>query len=130
MDIKKEIHSILSNVDSNVHYEINRDNDVEYPYTTYTLTFERVDMFTEGVYIDLQVFDHSTSLEGVYSVEENLKSQLNNLVKETEHGFLTFKFNRSHTVPTGDETIMRLDIQLYAYVNRFEIEQPRVESNG
>ncbi len=130
MDIKAELHTILSQTDPNIHYEINRDNTVAYPYTTYTLTFERVDMYTEGVYIDLQVFDHSTSLENLYAVEDKFKSQLNNLIKETEQGFFTFKFQRSNTVPTGDETIRRIDLQFYAYVNRFVIEQPRVESNG
>ncbi|WPC08008.1 hypothetical protein [Globicatella sp. PHS-GS-PNBC-21-1553] len=129
MDIKAVIHQILSGIEPNCHYEVNKALHVVYPYTTYLLTFERIDLYTEGIYIDLQIFDHSTSLVKLYEVEKRLKNVLNNTTKQTPAGFLTFKFIRSNSVKTGDETIKRLDIQFYVYANRFEIEPPRIDDN-
>lgn len=129
MELKKDIHSIMASKFENIHYQINQDKIVSYPYITYELTFEKANAVTDGVYIDLQIFDYGPSYGNIYAAEKLLRDHLEHLVTETANGFYSFVFLRSNSIKTGDEAIKRLDMQFYVYINPFDINSLRIDPN-
>ena len=104
----------FTTVTPQAYHAINRQATVTYPYLTFDLDNERIERNVEGFYIDVDIFDHNTSYERVFELEQALKDHFKDLKIMTDDLFVRFLFNGSTKVPTGDETIVRRNIRLYA----------------
>lgn len=96
------------------YHAYNRQSSVTYPYLTFDMDSERIEENVEGFYIDVDLFDHNTSYERVFELEQNLKDHFKDLKLMTDDVFIRFVFNGSTKVPTGDETIVRRNLRFYA----------------
>lgn len=102
------------NVTPQAYHARNRQSSVTYPYLTFDLDSERIEENVEGFYIDVDLFDHNTSYERIFTLEQQLKDHFKDLKLMTDDVFIRFIFNGSTKVPTGDETIVRRNVRFYA----------------
>lgn len=100
-------------VTSEAYHDRNTAAQVIYPYLTFDISSESIERNVEGFYIDVDVFDNSASYEGVFTLESALKDHFKDNRKLTDDLYIRFNFLRSNSVPTGDETIKRRNLQFY-----------------
>ena len=96
------------------YHTYNRSLTVTYPYLTYDIDGEYVERNVEGFYIDVDIFDHNTSYERVFALEQAVKDHFKDLNIMTDDVFIRFKFNGSSKIDTLDESIVRRNVRFYA----------------
>lgn len=101
-------------VTSEAFHDRNTKPTVVYPYLTFDLSGEAIERNVEGFYVDVDIFDNTTSYTRIFTLEQALKDHFKDNRKMTDDLFIRFHFLRSTSVPTGDETIKRRNLQIYA----------------
>lgn len=114
IDFMQQLTTQLRVVTPEAYHTYNRQVNVVYPYLTFDLDSERLERNVEGMYIDIDIFDHNTSYERVFALEQALKDHFRDLMLMTDDLFIRFVFNGSTKVMTGDESIVRRNLRFYA----------------
>lgn len=116
--MEEAIHILLSDVFSEIHRQYNHNETVVYPYGTFTTSIEAIDRDTEGVYLDIDLFDRHTNDDRLMVVEYKLRKALSAKQLLTEDLLLRFQFVRSTDVSTNDSDIKRRKLSFYIKLNR------------
>lgn len=115
-ELLKEITCQIENVFGEAHYEVNRSNTVKYPYLTFTLDGEEIERNTDGYTIDINIFDRGKSYGSVFEIEGNLKAHFKDKIILNDNFMLRFWNLRANTIPTGDDILIRRNLQIYCKV--------------
>lgn len=99
------------------YYERNRIAKVKYPYLTYDFDSESLERYRDGFYIDVDIFDNSTSFKNIFEVEELLRDHFRELIVLTDKFLLQFKIDTGSKVPTESDNLKRRNLQLYVKVD-------------
>jgi len=116
LEFLAELTKQLREVTPESYHLRNDSKKVKYPYLTFDLDGEEVDLHTDGFEIELSIFDHASSFEAIFRLEEQLKSHFRELRTMTDDMFIIWEYVRSNTIPTGDETIKRRNVSIYARI--------------
>ena len=117
IEVMQQLTAAFRAATANSHHAINRDTTVTYPYLTFDIDTEAINRNQEGFYIDVDLFDNSTSYVALFTLEEAVKDHLRDLRLMTDELYVRFIFNGSTKVPTGDETILRRNLRFYATID-------------
>ena len=117
IELMQQLTIAFKAITANSHHAINRDTTVTYPYLTFDIDTEAINRNQEGFYIDVDIFDNSTSYVALFTLEEAVKDHLRDLRLMTDELYVRFIFNGSTKVPTGDETILRRNLRFYATID-------------
>lgn len=104
------------------YLEMNTNEQVTFPYVTYEVDTEYIDENMDGINLDVDIFDDSSSYKKLLQVEAALKSHFNKLRLMTDDLYIMVDYLRSTTVRTGDELVKRRNMQFYAKIVRKEID--------
>lgn len=99
------------------YYERNRKANVVYPYLTYDLEGENLEFYRDGFYIDIDIFDTSTSFKNIFNIENKIRERFRNLALLENEFLLQFKVGSSTKIPTESDNLKRRNIQLYVKVD-------------
>lgn len=113
----QEITKEFRKITPESYYDTNRSDEVRYPYFTFDLSSEDLERNVEGFYIDIDIFDSSTSYINLFELEGQIKNHFKDLVILTDDLLLRFSYLRGDNMPTGDDVIIRRNIQLYCKVD-------------
>ncbi len=113
LDLMKALTDELRLVTGEAYHDRNTQATVVYPYLTFDLSSESIERNMEGFYLDVDIFDNSSSYTGVFTLETALKDHFKDNRKLTDELYIRFNFLRSTSVPTGDEIIKRRNLQFY-----------------
>lgn len=113
IDFLKALNKLFQEVTPESYLEINNKKAVSYPYLTYSLDREYVSRETDGFYIDVDVFDKSSSYMRIFELEEKLTKQFGHLAQLTDNLYIRSYVPRSVSVPTLSDELKRRNIQIY-----------------
>lgn len=111
------ITSKLREVTPHAYFEKNTQLDVVYPYLTFDIQNEYLDENMDGVYLDLDLFDHNPSYKNLMALEMEIREYFKGYRELTDQVYFRLNFNRSNTIPTGDDTIKRRNVQFYCKID-------------
>lgn len=98
------------------YLDTNTKKVITYPYLTYQVSDEAIARNVDGFYIDVDIFDKSKCYVNLYSLEELVKAHFKELDILTDDMFLRFSYRVGNRVDTGDDLLIRRNIQLYCKV--------------
>lgn len=98
------------------YLDTNTKKVITYPYLTYQVSDEAIARNVDGFYIDVDIFDKSKSYVNLYSLEGLVKAHFKGLDVLTDDMFLRFSYRVGNRVDTGDDLLIRRNIQLYCKV--------------
>lgn len=104
------------------YLEMNTNEHITFPYVTYEVDTEYIDENMDGINLDVDIFDDSSSYKKLLQVEEDLKSHFNKLRLMADDLYIMVDYLRSTTVRTGDELVKRRNMQFYAKIVRKDID--------
>lgn len=113
LDFMTAITNELRLVTSEAYHDRNTAAQVTYPYLTFDITRESLERNVDGFYLDVDIFDHSTSYTGLFALETALTDHFKDNRKLTDGLYIRFSFLGSNPIPTGDETIKRRNVRFY-----------------
>ena len=99
------------------YYMENHSDNVEYPYLTFTLSEERLNSHRSGFYIDCKLYDSSTSVIDLLSLESSLKAHFKDKQVFTNYLYIRFEYLRGNDFNTGNKLIKRRNLQFYCIVD-------------
>lgn len=108
-ELTKQIRMVLPES----YYEKNRKATVVYPYLTFDFDSEYLERYRDGFYVDIDIFDTSTSFKGIFEVEEQLRNHFRELVVLTDDFLLQFKVDSGTKIPTESDNLKRRNLQIY-----------------
>ncbi len=117
IDFLSELTTELRNFTPQVFHEWNESDNVVYPYMTFSIDGEYLSRQRDGFTVDIDIFDSGSSYKNIFELEERIKKELCFKRILTDDLFVMFDYQRSNTIPTGDKTIKRRNITLYAQVD-------------
>lgn len=111
-DLLKYLTSTFRTIHSKTYYDINRSEQVSYPYCTFDVDSSmNEDRNQETISIDFDIFDLNTSYINILEVETKLKSQLAYKREMNKDFGAIWSFVRSTNIPTGQDTLLRRSLQ-------------------
>lgn len=113
----KEIYKLLTSIHAESHQEVNQAEEVVYPYLTYTYSSEAIEFGSEGFYLDIDLFERSTSYGRLTALENSLKNELDRRLMLTDTALFRFKFNGSTQIPTQDNDLKRRNVRFYIKID-------------
>lgn len=108
-ELTKQLRTVLPES----YYEKNRKATVVYPYLTFDFDSEYLERYRDGFYVDIDIFDTSTSFKGIFEVEEQLRNHFRELVVLTDDFLLQFKVDSGAKIPTESDNLKRRNLQIY-----------------
>lgn len=108
-ELTKQLRTVLPES----YYEKNRKATVVYPYLTFDFDSEYLERYRDGFYVDIDIFDTSTSFKGIFEVEEQLRNHFRELVVLTDDFLLQFKVDSGTKIPTESDNLKRRNLQIY-----------------
>lgn len=112
----KHLHLLLSAA-GDMYTTINRleDENIVYPYGVYDTDVEAFgdDQRSEGIYLDIELYDRSGSYSSLYALENELRQILDKTRIVTQDYWFMIKWNRSNKVPSEERGLLRLAVQYY-----------------
>lgn len=118
--VARKVNELLTSVTSEAYATINpkEDDELSYPYAIFDLDVEAIgdDQRAEGFYIDIELFDRSSSYTGLYELDSKFKNLLDKLRLLNDDCWYMFKWNRTSQVPTEQRGLLRLASQYYIKV--------------
>lgn len=115
--ITQEIYKAISAIHAESYQEINPSRTIKYPYLTYSHSAEGLEFGTEGMYLDIDIFERNTSFVRMLQLENALKNGLDRKQLITDEAMLRFKFNASSTIPTQDNDLKRRNLRFYIKID-------------
>ncbi|WP_165005998.1 MULTISPECIES: hypothetical protein [unclassified Enterococcus] len=112
-----ELTQILQGIDTEIFFEMNKRKNIIYPYGTFNLDSEPIRRNQDGFYLDIDLFDRDDSFLNLLNLEEKLKTALDYQRILTPALNLSFRFEGSAKVPTGDEQLKRRNVRFYIAVD-------------
>lgn len=113
----KEIYKLLTSIHEESYLEVNQAETVKYPYLTYTYSAEALEYGSEGFYLDIDLFERSTSYSRLTALENSLKNGLDRHLSLTDTALFRFKFNGSTPIPTQDNDLKRRNLRFYIKID-------------
>lgn len=101
-------------ITSNSHHAINQSATVTYPYLTYVIDGQSLGRNEDGINIDVDLFDRNSSYLNLFNLEESIRDHFRDLRIMTNDLYVQFNFTRSQTIETGDDGLIRRNLQIYA----------------
>lgn len=118
MNLEEKLYSVLSDAFPEIYRQFNHNEKVVYPYGVFKTDLEFIDRFTDGVYLDIDLFDRNTNDQRLIESEYVIRSKMDAITLLDEHLLLRMQFLRSTDVSTNDDSIKRRKISYYIKVNR------------
>lgn len=93
----------------------NEDENIVYPYVTFDADFESFGdtQRSDGVYLDLMLWDRSGSYTKLYEIESDLRVILDKARFTTKEYVFMIKWNRANQIATEQRGLKRLAVQYY-----------------
>lgn len=119
-EVIAELWEAFKRVVPESHYIRNRDEEVTYPYLTFTYTGEPVNKNTKGFYLDVDIFDN---LGGDDERIEKTLSEFIDFVDDDKNRilsdelFIRFDSIKTNPIDTGSEKLQRRYAQVYCRVD-------------
>jgi hypothetical protein len=107
----QQLTGILRGITSESFYERNRKQDVVYPYLTFEVSIMPIERNQNDVTLTLDLFDHSSSYAALEDLKERVMDALIYRRELNEKFNLIFRFLGAQSIPTGDETIKRVNMR-------------------
>lgn len=99
------------------YYERNRKTTVIYPYLTFDVDGDNLEVYRDGFYLDIDIFDINTSFKSIFEIEDKLRIHFRQLAILTDDFLLQFKVGSSNKIPTESDNLKRRNLQLYVKVD-------------
>nr|DAH67904.1 MAG TPA: tail completion protein [Caudoviricetes sp.] len=113
----KHLHLLLSAASSEMYATVDaaEDDAIVYPYGVYETDFEAFgdDQRSEGVYLDIDLYDRSGSYANLYALDAELRYILDKQRIVTQDYWFMIKWNRSNKVPSEERGLLRIAAQFY-----------------
>lgn len=116
-ELLKIIYSELSNVHDKVYLEYNMEDNIEYPYVTYSYSSEYLNSNREGFFIDINIFGAGNNTIEIDNLAHKFKRKLHGKTIFTCEHFIQFQFRNSSVIPTENKNIRRRWIEVYVKVD-------------
>lgn len=113
----KEINKILTSIHPESYQEVNQAETIKYPYLSYTHSAESLEYGSEGLYLDVDIFERGTSYSRMTALENSLKNGLDRHLLLTDAALFRFKFNSSGPIPTMDNELKRRNLRFYIKID-------------
>lgn len=104
-------------VSSQSYFMTNTSKKITYPYLTYEVSDENIELNVDGFYIDVDIFNKGTSYVDIFTLENKLKAHFKDLDILTDDFLLRFSYTRANTIRTGDDLLLRRNIQMYCKID-------------
>lgn len=116
IDVINYLTGLFSEIVPETHYLKNKSKTVIYPYQTFTLTGETTHFSGQGFYIDIDIFNSSTSDVAIEKVLSEMMALFNDgpFYQLTDKFLAQIEYSADNDVPTGSDTLQRRNIRLYA----------------
>lgn len=112
-----EITKQLRTICPESYYERNRKTTVIYPYLTFDVDGDNLEVYRDGFYLDIDIFDINTSFKSIFEIEDKLRIHFRQLAILTDDFLLQFKVGSSNKIPTESDNLKRRNLQLYVKVD-------------
>ncbi|KEI10524.1 hypothetical protein Z957_01970 [Clostridium sp. K25] len=100
------------------YLEINTDDEVKYPYVTFSYSGEALENTREGFYIDVDIFDNcGADTIRLEQLTEDIRKHFIKTRILTDKVLLQFKVSSRRMIPTTNKQIKRRWLQLYCKVD-------------
>lgn len=116
IDVINYLTGLFSEIVPETHYLKNKNKTVVYPYQTFSLTGEPTHFSGQEFYIDIDIFDNSTSDVAIEKALSAMMESFNNepFYQVTDKFLVQIQYDADNDVPTGSDTLQRRNIRLYA----------------
>lgn len=104
-------------VGGEVYFHRNHSKDILFPHIVFDLTGEPLEHNVEGFYLDVDIYDSSTSYSALLGVEDGLKAHLKDNQIMVPELYIRFEYLGSNTINTIDRLIKRRNLQFYCKVD-------------
>lgn len=114
----KYFESLFQSVIPETYYQRNKSKKIKYPYQTFTLTGEPLRTNGKGFYIDINLFDDNK--KGEVRIEKALSHMIEafeNYYELTDKFLVQIEYRNDNAIPTGSDSLLRRDLQLYARID-------------
>lgn len=100
------------------YLEINTDDEVKYPYVTFSYSGEALENTREGFYIDVDIFDNcGADTIRLEQLTEDIRKHFIKTRILTDKVLLQFKVSSRRMIPTTNKQIKRRWLQLYCKID-------------
>lgn len=115
--VLEHVYKLMSAIDPNTANTINPKNDeaIQYPYSIYDVSFDQApdDQRSEGVYLDVELYDRATSYAALWALENNMRRALDKSRFLSKDYYFMIKWNRSNQIGTEQSGLLRIACQFY-----------------
>lgn len=118
IDTINYLRDLFQRVFPETHYLKNKSKKVKYPYQTFSLTGEPTRKNGKGFYIDINIFDDNknsdVAIENALSV---MIESFDDFRQFTDKFLIQIEYRSDNPIPTGSDTLLRRELQLYAKID-------------